>query len=232
MTTAIILAGGLGKRLRAVVPDLPKPMAMIKNRPFLEYLMDYWIEQGITKFILSVGYLSEKIISHFGDEYRGIQLLYAVERNPLGTGGGLLLSLKKSTEEDTIILNGDTFFKINLDNFRKFHIKQKSILTIALFKFNERNRYGAINLDANNNVTSISVKSKDGSGFANGGVYYLNTKDFMEIFKQQINLKCSFEEDLIETLIKKISLVSGKIYLEEFIDIGLPSDYIASSKFV
>ena len=107
--TAIILAGGLGARLNNTVPNLPKPMAPINNRPFLEHQMDYWIGQGINRFILSVGYLKDLIIDHFGDKYKKASIEYAIEHKPLGTGGGLLLAAKNITEP-FLVLNGDTFF--------------------------------------------------------------------------------------------------------------------------
>ena len=121
MTTAIILAGGLGTRLRSEVPNLPKPMAIVKNRPFLEYLMDYWIEQGVCKFILSIGYLSEKIVSHFGGTYKNIPISYSIEKSPLGTGGGLLLSLKKITQDTT----KSVYEYIPLQNFNEVYDDKK-----------------------------------------------------------------------------------------------------------
>ena len=114
--TAIILAGGLGTRLREAVPNLPKPMVPIHNRPFLEHQMDYWIEQGITRFILSVGYLKDIIISHFGNSYKSVSIDYAIETSPLGTGGALLLAAK-NLNETFLVLNGDTFIEVSLDGF-------------------------------------------------------------------------------------------------------------------
>src|SRR5215471_11172514 len=96
MTLAVILAGGLGTRLRGTVPDVPKPMAPIRGRPFLEYQLDYWIGKGINRFVLSVGYRHEVIIDHFGASYRGAELSYAIEHTPLGTGGALLLAVEES----------------------------------------------------------------------------------------------------------------------------------------
>jgi len=90
---AIILAGGLGTRLRSAVPSLPKPMAPIKGKPFLGYLFDYWLHQGIKHFILSVGYKYEVIHERFGTKYKDADVSYAIENEPLGTGGGLLLAL-------------------------------------------------------------------------------------------------------------------------------------------
>ena len=120
--TAIILAGGLGTRLRKVAPKVPKPMAPINNRPFVEYQMDYWINQGITQFILSVGYLKDVIINHFGNSYKGISIEYVEESSPLGTGGGLLFAAK-NLHETFVVLNGDTFFEVNINSLYKFHLK-------------------------------------------------------------------------------------------------------------
>ncbi|MDQ3186754.1 MAG: NTP transferase domain-containing protein, partial [Pseudomonadota bacterium] len=94
--SAVILAGGIGSRLRSIVPDLPKPMAPVSGRPFLEYQLDYWISQGISSFILSVGYRHEAIVDYFGNSYKGAELDYVIERIPLGTGGGLLLAVEKA----------------------------------------------------------------------------------------------------------------------------------------
>ncbi len=136
VTTAIILAGGLGIRLKKVVQDLPKPMALIRGRPFLEYQMDFWISQGVTKFILSVGYLKQTIIDHFGDSYLTASIDYIVEDEPLGTGGALLLA-SQGLKETFLLLNGDTFFEVDLNNLIAFHKKQQSELTLSLFKSNQ-----------------------------------------------------------------------------------------------
>ena len=112
MTEAIVLAGGLGSRLKAAVPDVPKPMAPINGRPFLEYLVDYWAGQGVDRFVLSVGYKREVIEEHFAVRHKGMEMDYAVENQPRGTGGGLLLALKHLRRSGTfLILNGDTFLR-------------------------------------------------------------------------------------------------------------------------
>ena len=121
MTTAIILAGGLGTRLRSAVTDLPKPMAPIGGRPFLEYQLDYWIAQGISRFVLSVGYQHEVIIDHFGTSYEGIELNFVIEETPLGTGGGLLLAAEKvGNDTPFLLLNGDTYFSVDLKTLTDF----------------------------------------------------------------------------------------------------------------
>ena len=97
MATAVILAGGLGTRLRSIIPNLPKPMAPIGDRPFLEYQLDYWIAQGVNRFVLSVGYRHQVIIDYFGNSYKGVEVDYVIEQKPLGTGGALLLAAEKVT---------------------------------------------------------------------------------------------------------------------------------------
>src|SRR5262245_49936719 len=119
---AIVLAGGLGTRLRATIGDIPKPLAPVRGRPFLEYLLAYWIGQGVTSFILSVGYRSEMITGHFGASFRGAAIDYAVEDRPLGTGGGLLLATTRLAADDPfLVLNGDTYFEVPLAALLKFH---------------------------------------------------------------------------------------------------------------
>src|SRR5205085_7892557 len=103
----VVLAGGLGTRLRSAVPDVPKPMAPIAGRPFLEYQLDYWIGKGIDRFVLSVGYRHELIIDHFKARYRGAHIAYAIESSPLGTGGGLLRAVNEARlDSPFLVLNG------------------------------------------------------------------------------------------------------------------------------
>ena len=169
---AIILAGGLGTRLRGTVPGLPKPMAPIRNCPFLEHQMDYWIKQGINRFILSVGYLKELIIEHFGNTYKGIPIEYAIENEPLGTGGGLLLA-EKGLTEPFLVLNGDTFIEVDLDNLYEFHLERKSEWTFSLFRTSQFERYMGMDVSPNGEILSLKSESKKSSGLANGGVYLI-----------------------------------------------------------
>ena len=111
---AIVLAGGLGTRLKSVVSNVPKPMAPIGDKPFLEYILKYLKKNGITRAILSVGYKSEIIEEYFGNNFEGIDLVYSVEKEPLGTGGAIKKAMSKVKSNQVYIINGDTFFDINL----------------------------------------------------------------------------------------------------------------------
>ena len=126
MITAVILAGGLGTRLRSVVPDLPKPMAPVNGRPFLACQMDYWLQQGIQHFVLSVGYRHQSIMDYFGSNYCGSPVEYVVEDTPLGTGGGLLLAVEKLIKESLIMTR-------NLSIGRPFYSPVVVYYTIILY---------------------------------------------------------------------------------------------------
>ena len=118
---AIILAGGQGTRLKSVVADIPKPLAPINNIPFLTYLICFLKQQDIKHIVLSVGYRWEMIKEIYGDSYEGLKISYAIEQMPLGTGGGIALSLEKTYEKDILILNGDSFIDFELKKFYEFH---------------------------------------------------------------------------------------------------------------
>jgi len=138
----IILAGGLGTRLRSVINTLPKPMAPVADRPFLEYLLDYLISQKITnKFLVSVGYEHQKIIDYFGDQYKEYELTYLIEDTPLGTGGAIRLALNRIETEQALIVNGDTLFNVNLSALINLHNQKKSLITVALKPLTDFDRY-------------------------------------------------------------------------------------------
>ena len=221
--TAIILAGGLGTRLKKTVPNLPKPMAPIRDRPFLEHQMDYWIKQGINRFILSVGYLKDLIIQHFGNTYKGVAIEYAIEHEPLGTGGGLLLA-EKGLTEPFLVLNGDTFIEVDLDNLYEFHLERKSEWTFSLFRTSQFERYMGMDVSPNGEILSLKSESKKSSGLANGGVYLIEPSALNSLaFKA--GDKASLEDELLPNFISNGGVLYGKECKGKFIDIGVPEDY-------
>ena len=181
VTTAIILAGGLGTRLKKAVPNLPKPMAPILGRPFLEYQMDYWIGQGVNKFILSIGYLNQAITEHFGREYQEASIDYVIEDKPLGTGGALLMAAQ-GLNEPFLVLNGDTFFEVDLSLLHDFHKEQRSEWTLSLFRANQSERYMGLKLADNGAILALESGSSDSNLF-NGGVYLINPSVFDRLDK-------------------------------------------------
>ena len=229
---AIVLAGGLGTRLREAVADVPKPMAPIAERPFLEYLLDYWIEQGVDRVILSVGYKWEIIQNHFGSNYKGATIEYSVEETPLGTGGGILLALKRLTEgRPFLLLNGDTFFKVPLADFLGFHNQNEAEVSLALRQVSGAKRYDWVILNDHHSVERIEPRSQESkSGLINGGVYLLNPT----IFNSETwdgSSKLSLEDDMIPKALQANRKLKGFVCTGKFIDIGVPEDYLSAASF-
>jgi D-glycero-alpha-D-manno-heptose 1-phosphate guanylyltransferase len=226
--TAVILAGGLGTRLRSLVNDLPKPMAPILGRPFLEYLIDYWISQGVNDFILSVGYKYKDIVSHFGNYYKTAKISYVIEESLLGTGGGVILAVEKiGMNKQFLLLNGDTFFKVDLMILLKFHQKKKSELTFSLFKNNDTFRYMGMNINKDGSILQLKSGNINENSHVNGGVYLIESNLFSDGFFVPGN-KYSFESDLIPYFLSKNRQLNGVNFDSSFIDIGVPDDYLKS----
>ncbi len=235
MTVAVILAGGLGTRLRSAIPDLPKPLAPIHGRPFLEYLIDYWISQGIDRFVLSIGYLHEKIIGHFGDTYCGAKLEYVIENTPLGTGGGLLAaseSIKNS--ESFLLLNGDTFFAVDFQKLDQFSRNNNADWCFSLFRTSNTERYMGLKMNHDSRITHLGIKAHAGTCLANGGVYWVRTasvRDDLFLKRFPVGINASLESDLFNYELRKGGRMYGLESHGDFLDIGIPEDYKTSFSF-
>jgi len=219
---AIILAGGLGTRLRKVVKDIPKPMAEINGRPFLVYLLKYLSLQGIEKVILSVGYKHEVIINYFGSNFENLKLIYSIEEAPLGTGGAIKKSLNYLDSEEALILNGDTLFEVNLHKFYNLYKTYNTYLSIALKKVKNPDRYGIIEIDKNFKIKKFYEKGiQKKEGLINGGIYFLNKVFFASLKMPNF---FSFERDFLEKYYQNYDFY-GFPCEGYFIDIGIPEDY-------
>ncbi len=229
--TAIILAGGLGKRLRSVVNDRPKPMALIQGKPFLAYQMDYWISQEVTSFVLSVGYKHEMILEYFGHEYNGAKIDYTIETSPLGTGGGLLLALDKlHKDKPFLLLNGDTYFTVDLPRLINFANENDSDFTFSLFPTNDKERYMAVELDKTSRVTCLKNKSTSlDYHLASGGVYWVKNVDIFASFRKLQMAPISFEDQILPSIHAAKRNIFGVQFDTTFIDIGVPTDYFRAS---
>jgi len=213
---AIVLAGGLGTRLRSVVSDVPKPMAPINDKPFLEYILEFLNHQNIKKVILSVGYKWEVIKDYFGNKYKDIELVYNIEKEQLGTGGAIKDSLKLVENNNVYVLNGDTFFDVDLSNMEL----KDNLIEIALKPMKNFDRYGVVEIDENGYIQNFKEKSYYNQGFINGGIYLLKREIFDDF---NLPKKFSFEE-FLENNFKNLK-AKGKIFDGYFIDIGIPEDY-------
>jgi len=218
----IILAGGLGTRLRSVVSEVPKCMAPVCGKPFLAYLFDYLSHyHEIENVILSVGYLKEVIEDWVNQQKFLFTILYSTEIEPLGTGGAIKQALEICKSDDVLILNGDTFFNVDLNKFYAAHKSAPAQLSIALKPMLHFERYGNVTIDSQHIITAFEEKKFCEKGHINGGVYLLSAKN---TFMNDLSAKFSFETDVLQTQVK-----SQQIYGFEqdtyFIDIGIPEDY-------
>lgn len=220
----IILAGGLGTRLRSVVSEVPKCMAPVAGKPFLWYLLKYLSRYEVSKVILSVGYLRE-VIYKWIDEVKfefPFEFEYAVEEVPLGTGGGIKLAMSKAASGDVVVLNGDTFFDVNLSELMKKHNQYPSSVTLALKSMRDFDRYGRVIInEQNNRITEFKEKEYCKEGLINGGVYIVNKNE--SIF-EGLPKKFSFETSVFEPQCK-LGKLFGVVQNGYFIDIGIPEDY-------
>ncbi|MEE0948120.1 MAG: nucleotidyltransferase family protein [Bacteroidales bacterium] len=227
---AIILCGGKGTRLKEVVNDVPKPLAPIDGIPFLSILMKFLKAQGIERVILATGYMHEKIENLYGNCYEGMEIVYSVEQNPLGTGGAIANALRKIKSENVLVLNGDSVIKFQLNEIKKqfgeikkqfSEIKFHSLLILKPMERVER--YGAVKT-FENRVTAFEEKSFKEQCLINTGVYILNKEIFNDKAENEV---FSFEKDFLEKEVEKGSLF-GMECKGFFIDIGVPEDYAAA----
>lgn len=218
---AIVLAGGLGTRLKNVVRDVPKPMALVNGRPFLEYILTHLQKGGVTKVVLSVGYMNKIIRDHFGYRYGTVAIEYAIEETPLGTGGGILQSLKCVDTNPVLIVNGDTFFQVDLCKLLAVHCAKGADVTIVAKYREDPGRYGTVTFDKTGKLLSFVEKAKGKGGYINGGIYLTN-KDVL--LSDSLPSAFSFESDFLN---KRSDSLNIHIMPSDdyFIDIGIPGDY-------
>ncbi len=218
---AVVLAGGFGTRLRSVVSDVPKPMAPVNGRPFLELLLEYWIAQGVRRFVLSTGYLAERIAAHFGNAWRGAHIAYAHENEPLGTGGGLLLASAQAQGDQVLVLNGDTFFAVELAPTLAFHREHEADCTLSLFRSGDTERYMGLRTADDGRILELSAAR---GGLANGGVYLFRTAA-LRALPWKPGERLSLEADMLSHGLGSDWRIFGRECTATFIDIGVPEDY-------
>jgi D-glycero-alpha-D-manno-heptose 1-phosphate guanylyltransferase len=221
VTTAIILAGGLGTRLRSAVPNLPKPMAPVAGRPFLAHQMDFWIGQGVRRFILAVGYRHEAIVQEFGACYRGAALQYSVETRPLGTGGALIQAVSLASDDHLLLLNGDTYFDVPLPALAARAAQHDAQWCLALFRSPDPARYMGVQVDRQGRVRSLRAAD---APLANGGVIWFRSAALRGVVHDATQ-PLSLENDLLPGLLAQGQRVAALECPGAFIDIGVPADY-------
>lgn len=218
---AIILAGGLGTRLRSIVSDMPKCMAIVNGKPFIYYVIKNLQEQGVNKFIFSLGYKHEVLTEFLNNLIENINIDIIIENEPLGTGGAIKNAYNLTSQKNVIISNGDTLFKTDINKLFKFHEYRDAECTLSLKHMHKFDRYGVVELSSKNNIVLFKEKKYYEEGLINGGLYILNMKKFMT---KTLEEKFSFEKDYLEKFYVNGNMF-GIISKDYFIDIGIPSDY-------
>ncbi|TQP52310.1 nucleotidyltransferase family protein [Vibrio cholerae] len=217
MYDVVILAGGLGTRLKTISGEIPKPMVVISGQPFLYRLMKYLEQQGVRKIILSLSYKADYIINRIkNDNPVNCEIEFVVEEEPLGTGGAIKLATTKVTTDKFIVLNGDTYCELDYDKFIK--TSESAQLLISGVEVEDVSRYGSLLLDNENNVLAMIEKGLSGPGIINSGTYVLY-KTSIQSFPQD---EFSFETDFLPVFDGVFKAYTSKPY---FIDIGMPEDY-------
>ncbi|MCU0842731.1 MAG: nucleotidyltransferase family protein [Thiobacillaceae bacterium] len=222
---AIVLAGGLGTRLRAAVPDLPKPMAPVAGRPFLAWVLDRLGEAGCERAVLAVGYRHEPIRAYFGERYRDMALQYSVEDTPLGTGGAIRLAAEQVYEYPVCVLNGDTYLELDYRAMLEAHERARTSMSVAVCHVDDVSRYGALELE-DGVIHAFLEKGRAGPGVINAGTYLLGAEVIARIPAGQA---FSFEQQL---LVPRVGEIRPTAFLAEgrFIDIGIPEDYARAQR--
>ncbi|MFY7965743.1 MAG: nucleotidyltransferase family protein [Chitinophagaceae bacterium] len=225
---AIILAGGFGSRLQAVVKEVPKPLAPISGKPFLFWLITHLKKNGVTSFIFSLGYLHHQIEDFLKEEFPNLNYDCVVEKEPLGTGGAIKLCMQKVTSKDALIINGDSFFNLNIKAFFQFYQSTNSSCSIALTEMHNFDRYGSVTIDKQNIIHQFNEKKYCEKGLINTGILIFN-KDVFEKKTEHFPPNFSYEKDFLEPNISQIK-VTGYIAAGYFIDIGIPEDYYKANR--
>jgi D-glycero-alpha-D-manno-heptose 1-phosphate guanylyltransferase len=218
---AIILAGGAGTRLRGAVSVVPKPLAPIKSRPFLEILFDYLAEQGFSDILLTVGYMAQSIVGHFGNKYRGIGIRYLIEDQPLGTGGAIKHALNYVSDNSVFIVNGDTFLRVDYRAVSEKHHTSGAMMTMVLKRVEDTSRFGRVRTKGDR-VLSFENAEPGKAGTINTGVY-LVSKELFERYRLPNTF--SFEQEFLLPHVRDLHPLAyfTKGY---FRDIGVPEDYL------
>ena len=218
---AIVLAGGLGTRLRSVVPELPKPMAPVAGRPFLAWLLDALAAGGVRRVVLAVGYRHDAIRNHFGGAWRGMALDYSIEPAPLGTGGAIRLAAERcDASAPSIVLNGDTFLQVDLLAMHAQHVAASERLTVAACHVDDVSRYGALRVEQGH-IAGFLEKGHTGPGFINAGTYVLAPETLLALPSGEA---FSFEQRVLMGALDTLKPAAFETP-GAFIDIGIPEDF-------
>ena len=217
---AIVLAGGFGTRLQAVLRDVPKPLAPVRGLPFVHYILRWLEESGVQRVIASTGYLADKMEAGFRSYSGGLKMTFLREESPLGTGGAIYRALREASDGGVFALNGDTYFPADLNLFRREAERLGGPFAIALRRLPDVSRYGAVDVD-NGRIIAMNEKGRSGAGLVNAGLYLLPADLWRRVPMPEV---FSWETDFMQP--KASSLGAAGVVLDApFLDIGTPESY-------
>lgn len=214
--TPVILAGGLGTRLKSVTGETPKVLAEVRGRPFITYLLDWIRGAGFEQACISIGYGADEVMAVLGDEYKGLKILYSREYERLGTGGGVRLALDSIKSEAVLVMNGDSGLSVPLSDFVEFALQGEGPALLAV-KVPDTTRYGSLDI-ADGTVQRFLEKGRSGEGWINAGVYYF-PRAVIEALPKGAS---SLETDLLQKMTGDLRAMCCEA---EFLDIGTPEDF-------
>lgn len=220
--TAVILAGGLGTRLRAAVSDRPKVLADVAGQPFLERIFEQVWGFGLRKVVVCTGYMAEQIEHLYQDSYKDLSITYSREHALLGTAGAVRFALEHITTDRALVLNGDSYCEFDYPAFKSFHETKDADASLLLTYVEDCSRYGSVVVSAEGKIESFVEKSgAGGAGFINAGVYLMERSLIKEIPPGRV---LSLEKDIFPRWI------GGNFYGHAsnapiFIDIGTPQSF-------
>lgn len=225
---AVILCGGLGKRLRPAVSDRPKSLARINGVAFLDILITYVASFGLKRFILCSGYMGNIIKKHYQQIPGDLEIVFSQEKEPLGTGGAIKNAQSLIQSSPFLVLNGDSFCKLNLPDFYKFHLRKKAVLSVALSKPEDNQNCGVVILDNKERIVKFNEKVKPVKGSRRSAGIYLMKREIFQFMGR--NKPFSLEYDLFPALAGKNCY--GYYCKKDFIDIGTPQNLMIASDFL
>lgn len=220
--TAVILAGGLGTRLRSVVSDRPKPLAIVNGRPFITYLLDQLTDAGLQRVVLCTGYLGEQVVAALGSEWRSLELIYSQEQTPLGTGGAVRQAWTQLQSEVILVMNGDSYCEIDWAALWAQHQLHPQDSIMVVTQIPDVQRFGQVKLNSDGQIIQFEEKGRNsGPGWINAGIYLLPTS---ELQSMPVDQPSSLERSSLTALASQHRLW-GHRSQGVFVDIGLPESY-------
>ncbi len=218
----IVLAGGLGTRLRGVIGEIPKCMAPVGGQPFLHWLFRYLEQQGCARAVLSLGYRHEVVLDWLEGKAFPFAVDCVIEQEPLGTGGGMALALGACTAGNVAVVNGDTLFNASFQSLLQTHENTGAETTLALKPMRDFDRYGTVQTDAQHSVIAFEEKGPRAEGLINGGIYVVKREQFL---LRNLPPRFSLEKEYLEPAVLGKGILSAHVDNGYFIDIGVPQDY-------